>query len=200
MQSSTFSKSVLSCKFPPDTQNAMLTNKLEDFYQDSQFISVKGREHSSEHFPKKTSKNSFVVVEAILTNLKDSFNQKTKRFLINFRISRNYQFFWGKSNFLTKVSSVYVESIFGNSEEKFLPKIQKTLAGFSKSSIRIIFRLQKKYTSKKSSESSFIWNSTILIGKFFLSKTISFLKMLLWTGRMHLWPTHRMFFHTFWDC
>ena len=56
IQSSTFSKSVLSRKFPPDTQNAMLTIKLEDFYQDSQIFSVKGREPSSEHFPKKHQK------------------------------------------------------------------------------------------------------------------------------------------------
>ena len=45
-QSITFSKYVLFHKVPRDTQNAILTSKLEEFYQDSQIISVKSREHS----------------------------------------------------------------------------------------------------------------------------------------------------------
>ena len=130
LQSSTFSKSVFSRKFPPDTQNAMFTNKLEEFNQDSQIISVKGREHSSERFPKKTSKKSSVVVGTILTNLLDNFNQKTKSFVINFRISRIYHSFWGKTNFPFKKFLYLRRMQFCKFDGNFMPEIHKNSSSF----------------------------------------------------------------------
>ena len=58
-------------------------------------------------------------------------------------------FFSGKTNFLIKNSSFYVECNFGKSDKNFMPKIQKTLFRFSKLNTQTIFLRQKKYTSPK---------------------------------------------------
>ena len=100
-QSITFSKYVLSYKFPTDTQSAILTSKLEEFYRDSQNISVKSREHSSKN-SLRNPKNFFSSRWGPLWWNWLTILAKTKSFLVKFRNSRNYQFYWGETSFLTK--------------------------------------------------------------------------------------------------
>ena len=130
IQSSTFSKSVLSRKFPQDTQNAMLTSKLDDFYQDSQIISVKGREHSSEHFPKKHQK-FFCSRWSNFDKPEGQFQPKNKEFFNQISKFSNLSIFFGeKLIFSQKKSYIYVEWNFGKSDEKFMPETQQNSSSF----------------------------------------------------------------------
>ena len=150
-QSITFSKYVLSHKFPTDTQNAILTSKLEEFYRDSQNISVKGREPSSEHFPKNAKKFSCSRWRLFWQTWRTVSTKKKEFFWSNFENFEIISFFWRKSNFLTKKFVCLRRMQFWQVWRKVYARNLKTLARFSKSIIHKIVRRQKKYTSPKKS-------------------------------------------------
>ena len=170
IHSSTFSKSVHARKFPPDTQNAMLTSKLEEFYQDSQIISVKSREHS----PGNSQKNPKTFFcghwGPFWWNWLTVSAKKQRVFQSNFEILEVISFFFKKNKFShqkflclrrMQLWQVFAEKLYFS--EKFIRTSRVHIKNFSGENPKI----QSSEIWKFLSENSFCREKSISLKCYF---------------------------------